>query len=265
MSGDEFVALLLAGGIAYWAWVAWYIAAASVVRLGARATGRPVIWFWPLLCAATLFVVLKAAASFDVRNDTLYLTFYMVMGLGWIGAITKLLPVVGLSAREDVLERANPAAAPAIAGALLGFTFCFAGGNIGDGPGWWVVVFSAGLATLTLGVLLLFLDRLTGIADTVTIERDTAAGVRLGGLLIGAGLILGRSVAGDWISGSKTLLDLVRFGWPALLVFSLAVLIERQARPTVQSPTRSVVLLGVPPALLYVAGAVAYVISLGPV
>lgn len=265
MSGDEVFVLLLSGGVAYWSWVAWYIAAASVLRLGARQTGKPVVWLWPLLCMATLFAILKTAASFDVRNDGLYLTFYMVMGAGWIGAITKLLPVVGLSAREDVLERANPAAAPAIAGALLGFTFCFAGGNIGDGPGWWVVVFSAGLATLTLGVLLLFLDRLTGIADTVTIERDTSAGVRLGGLMIATGLILGRAVAGDWISGSATLFDLVRFGWPALVIFTLAALIERQARPTAESPTRSVALLGAPPALLYVAAAVAYVISLGPV
>jgi len=265
VSGGEFFALILAGLVGFWAWVSWYIAVASVARLGARETGKPIIWFWPVVCAVTLFAILKTAASFDVRNDPLYLTFYMIMGAGWLGAVTKLLPVVGLNAREDVLERANPAATPAIAGALLGFTFCFAGGNIGDGPGWWVVVFSAGLATLTLGVLLIFFDRLTGIADMVTIERDTAAGTRLGGLMIAAGLILGRAVAGDWISGLDTLGDLVTYGWPVLGVFMLAALIERQGQPTVESPTRSVALLGAPPALLYVAGAVAYVISLGRV
>ena len=39
---------------------------------------------------------------------------------------------------------ATRAAVPAVVGALVGVTFCYAGGNIGDGPGWWVVVFSAG-------------------------------------------------------------------------------------------------------------------------
>jgi hypothetical protein len=41
------------------------------------------------------------------------------------------------------LEHGNPAA-----GAILGLTLAFARGNIGNGPGWWVVVFSAGMSTL---------------------------------------------------------------------------------------------------------------------
>lgn len=35
-------------------------------------------------------------------------------------------------------------AAYAIVGALAGITFSFARANVGNGPGWWVVVFSAG-------------------------------------------------------------------------------------------------------------------------
>ena len=44
----------------------------------------------------------------------------------------------------------NAAAAMATAGATIGVTLSYAGGNIGDGPGWWVVVFSAAIATAGL-------------------------------------------------------------------------------------------------------------------
>ena len=67
------------------------------------------------------------------------------MGLG----ITALA-LCDLSARDDVVERSNRAAIPAIAGGLLAITLCFAGGNIGDGPGWWVVMFCGVLSTGTL-------------------------------------------------------------------------------------------------------------------
>ena len=107
-----------------------------------------------------------------MRDDPLYFVFYLLMGAAWVGGGARILSFFGLCARDDVIERGNRAAAAAIAGALLGITLCFAGGNIGDGPGWWVVVFCAVLST---GVLLLFwsiLDRATGMADTITIDHD---------------------------------------------------------------------------------------------
>ena len=41
---------------------------------------------------------------------------------------------------------------------MLGVTLCYAGGNIGNGPGWWVVVFSAGLSTVALFAAWMVLD-----------------------------------------------------------------------------------------------------------
>jgi hypothetical protein len=265
MSGDEVFALLVTGVLAWWSWIGWYLNVNGVSRLGAPSPGKGVMLLWPLLCAVVLFVVLKTAASADVRHDTLYLTFYVIFGAGWVGLLTRLLPATGISPRDDVLERGNPAAVPAVAGAILAFTLCFAGGNVGNGPGWWVVEYSAFTSTAVLAALWLGFDALTGVSDTITIERDAAAGVRLGALLVAAGLILGRAVAGDWVSGPAMLRDCAMVGWPALVLFAVALPLERGLRPTPSHPQRTVIASGLVPALLYLAGAIAYVVYLGAV
>jgi len=263
MSGDEVFALLLAGGLALWTWVGWYLSTVSVSRLGAPAPGKATISWWPLVCAVVLFAVLKTASSFDVRDDVVYLIFYMVLGAGWLGVTLKLLPVAGISPRDDILERGNGAAVPAVAGALLGFTLCFAGANVGDGPGWWVVVFSALTASATLAALWLLFDRWTGVSETITVERDAAAGLRLGALLTAAGLILGRAVAGDWVSAIATWRDFVAFGWPVVVLFATATIVERSLRPTPDNPSRRLATAGIAPAALFLAAAIAYVVRLG--
>lgn len=263
MSGDEVFALMLAGGLALWTWLRWYVNTVSVSRLGAPAPGKVAISWWPLVCAGVLFVVLKTASSFDVRNNVVYLIFYMVLGAGWLGVILKLLPVAGISPRDDILERGNGAAVPPVAGALLGFTLCFAGGNVGDGPGWWVVVFSALTASATLAVLWLLFDRWTGVSETITVERDAAAGLRLGALLSAAGLILGRAVAGDWVSPMATWRDFVILGWPVVVLFATATVVERSLRPTHDNPSRRLATAGIAPAALFLAAAIAYVVYLG--
>jgi len=264
MSGDEAFAFLASGALAAWSWYGWYVPAISVERLGAAAPGRAVVQWWPAVCALVLFGVLKTISAHDVRDDILYLMMYMVVGAGWLGAATKLLPFAGVSARDDILERANKAAVPAVAGALLACTLCYAGGNIGDGPGWWAVIFSAGLATATLGALWLLFDWITGISDTITVDRDLAAGIRLGGLLIAAGLVLGRGVAGNWVSAPATVRDFVVIAWPVLVLFAVATAVERGSRPTPERPTPSPTTFGLLPAALYLAGVAAYVIGLGP-
>jgi hypothetical protein len=69
-------------------------------------------------------------------------------------------------------------------GALLAVTLCYAGGNVGDVPGWWVVILSAALSTGTLLVAWLTLTGTAPIVDAVTVDRDPAAGLRLGAFLV---------------------------------------------------------------------------------
>src|SRR5438093_4810807 len=180
MSGDEQVVLIASAGVAVWAWYGWYIPAIIVQRLGAPRPGRRLIFLTPVVCAAVLFLVLKTVSAHDVRDDLRYLGFYLLLGAAWLGAATKGFPFAGLSERDDVVERGNGAAAVAVAGALVAVTLCFAGGNIGDGPGWWVVVFAAALATGTLAVPWPLLDPPPAFSDTVTCQPHTLAGIRLG-------------------------------------------------------------------------------------
>lgn len=277
MSGDEVVVLLISGMLSAVAWGMWFTAVARVGRpRGSPREGQPAraplagsplarasVAGAPLVAALLLLAVLRTVAAHDVRDSTLYTTFYMVLGAAWVAVGAWLLPAVGLSARDDALERGNPAAAYAIGGAIVAVALCYAGGNIGDGPGWWVVVFSAALSTGALFLLWLGLDAVTGLADTVTIDRDRAAGIRLAGLLMASGAVLGRAVAGDWVSTAATARDFVLFGWPALLFFVAAAALERSARPTAARPAPDVVTYGALPALVFIAAAFAYIASLG--
>lgn len=253
MSEDEAFVFIGCTIVSLFTWLPWLWQAAFCARRCSRLSHRWGLYVFPLICAAALAAVLRLHSSWDVRTDPVYIAFYLVMGAAWVGFASRFLGFFGLSARDDVIERANPAAAYAIGGALLGITLCFAGGNIGDGPGWWVVVFSAALSTLAFFLLWALLHRFTGVADAVTIDRDAASGIRLAGWFIGSGLILGRAVAGDWVSMEATVVDFVRTGWPVLLLWAAAVLTERTFQPTREHPFPSPVTYGLAPWTVYVA------------
>ena len=219
-------------------------------------------WIIPVVCAGILFSVLRTLSSFDVRDSSLYTFFYMVLGLAWIGLTVRASAFMGISARDDVIERSNGAASVAIAGAMLGVTFAFAGGNVGDGPGWWVVVFAAALATGVLYLLWWGLDTLAHVGDAITIDRDDATALRLAGFLVAAGIVLGHAVAGDWVSTFETVRDFALGGWPALLLFGFALLVERSFGVSPQRPRPPMLAYGFFPAMAYVIAAASAVLWL---
>lgn len=264
MSGDEVFMLIASAIVALVSWGGWYIKPALVQRIRRRPPAWRLLRLTPVVAAALLWLVLRTAASFDVRDDPRYLTFYLVLGAAWVGVWIRWLAVTGISTRDDVVERSNGSAALAVTGALFGITLAYAGGNVGNGPGWWVVVFSAALATLALFGAWILLEILTGVSDVVTVDRDPSAGFRLGGFLIACGLILGRSVAGDWVSAEATVRDFAAAAWPVIVLVIVAAIVERVARPTPETPRPSLVAYGCIPSVLYVAGAVYQVMRLGP-
>lgn len=264
MSGDEVFMLIASAIVALVSWGAWYVKPALVQGVRRRPPAWRLLRLTPLLAAALLWAVLRNAASFDVRDDPRYLTFYLVLGAAWVGVWIRWLAVTGISTRDDVVERSNGSAALAVTGALFGITLAYAGGNVGNGPGWWVVVFSAALATLALFGAWILLETLTGVSDIVTVDRDPSAGFRLGGFLIACGLILGRSVAGDWVSAEATVRDFAAAAWPVIVLVIAAAIVERVARPTPETPRPSLVAYGFIPSVFYVAGAVYQVMRLGP-
>lgn len=261
MSGDEVAVLVLCIVVSAIFWGRWLWEVSFVAPRLSKPRDRRPLFLYPLGGAVLLFGVLKLFASFDVRDSVIYLFFYMIMGAAWTGVGIRLLGFFGLSPRDDVIERGNRAAAQAIGGAMLGITFCFAGANIGDGPGWWVVVFSAALSTGTFFFLWFVLEKLTQLADTVTIDRDPSAGVRLAGFFTGVGMILGRAVAGDWVSSEATVRDFALTAWPVLVLLVVAAFLERRLRPNREQPFAPAA-SGLPPAAVYVGLAVLWLVRL---
>ena len=106
------------------------------------------------LLGLLIFAFLRFCAADDVREAPEYLFMYFVIGLAWMRVAAMVFPLAGLHPHDDIIERRNAAAVPAWIGAMTGVALCYSGANVGNGPGWWVVVFSAGLATASLGACL---------------------------------------------------------------------------------------------------------------
>ena len=263
MSSDEgfvfFVCILLA--IVGWGW--YYLHAFSATTIGSLPTRRGILNLTPLLCLVLLFVILKLFASHDVRDDGTYLAFYLLMGAAWVPLAMWLLPLVGLDPRRDAIHRRNPAAVIAVVAAMIGLTLCFAGGNIGDGPGWWVVLFAAVLSTGSLLLLWALVEWVTDLGDAITIDRDIASAVRLGGFLVACGAILGRAVAGDWESAGATVSDFVRIAWPVVLLAFAQVVLQRLLQPAPQRPAPGTLMGGVVPAVVFILIAAVYLVVIG--
>jgi len=210
-----------------------------------------------------IYVLVKWSSS-DVKDNPVYVLFYLAMWLGWTGIWNLVLPFLGLSCRDDVLERDNTAAGLAICGGLLGVTFVFAGSNIGEGPGWWVVVFCAALGTGALLALWVLGDGLSGVIEAITVDRDIAAGWRTAGFYIGAGLILGRALAGDWHSAQETVLDFFTKGAPALLLWAVTVAVDMLGKPTPKRPAPDPFIFGFLPFAALILAGLADVAMQGP-
>src|SRR5512133_1180330 len=143
MSGDEVFATLFCSILSLVGWGLWYAAVLQVRACSAARPRRGLLALMPLVCGISLLAVLRTLASADVVDAPPYLFMYTAMGMAWVTVFGRATSLLGLGYRFDVLERNNGAAAIVVAAALLSLTACFAGGNVGDGPGWWVVVFCA--------------------------------------------------------------------------------------------------------------------------
>lgn len=264
MSPDELVVMIGSGLFGLIGWSAWAVQLLTPARTAAQRRGAWSLVVAAIASVAIILVVLFTWSATDVRNDPVYLALYTFLGVAWLRMGELFFVLAGVGARDDVVERRNAAAAPAIGGALIAIACCYAGGNVGEGPGWWVVVFSAALASAALGLVWIVYDQTTGIFETVTIDRDRAAGIRLGGFLIACGIVLGRAVAGNWVDAGQTLVDFAQVAWVVLVLLVAAIAIERGAHPTPQRPEAPVPALGLAPAAMFIVAAAAYVIWLGP-
>ncbi|MBX3270155.1 MAG: hypothetical protein KF729_07830 [Sandaracinaceae bacterium] len=181
---------------------------------------------------------LTTVSASDVRSDDFYIAYFALMGWAWLGGVIFLKDRLGLSMRDDVLERRNTAALVAFGGVLVGHALAFTGGNIGEGPGWWCVVAASGLASLSLFGVWLLMHGIARVPDLLTVERDLGAGVRTAGLFVACGAVFGRAAAGDWLSLGDTIVSFVAVAWPALGIVAVAGIVERALAPSRSMPGR---------------------------
>lgn len=246
----------------------WYRPIAGAWPAGRARAARWVLGLLPLLALAMIVYTLVALASFDVSGDFFYMLLYIALGFVWVHFGMRLVfALFDISWRDDALELANPAAIVPVAAAYLGLALIYCGANIGDGPGWWCVVFAGALgvgAWLGLGAAL---NALGGLFERVTIGRDFAAGVRFGGYLLASAVILARASGGDWTSFGMTIVEFLD-GWPVLLLAVLALLVElifaqwAERRPGQSRGSRLAV--SVVAGVFYIVAAVVFVIEMAP-
>lgn len=226
MSGDEVFLLIASGLISLVMWARW-IRLSVAFRAMRRSPGDSWVWVSGVTSILLLWFVLKTWASHDVRDSGIYLLLYVLLGFGLTGLALVALDRLGLSLRDDCLERPNVAARATMSGAILGFAAAYAGANIGDGPGWWVVVFCA---FLSMGSLLLGWSMLVWIGqvgEAIVVERNPAVGLRLAVWFICAGFLQGRAVAGDWTGTAGAVRDYLFHSGAGGALLVTALLIER--------------------------------------
>lgn len=259
---SHFEDLAIPFALAIFGWWQWYAGINTVTRLASPFRLRLPLLVMPICCALLLLVVLRFCASGDVRDDPVYLVSYLLLGAGWTGIAALAFPFLGISARDDVIERRNTAASWPVNSALLGVTLCFAGANIGDGPGPQVVVFCALLSTGSLLFFWLGLELIASTSEAITVERDMGTSVRLAGFLVALGILFGNAIAGSWTSASETLRDFFDLAWPAVVLFWIAVLVERTFKRQADLPARRIS-ASLAIAVVYIVAAAAWAAVMG--
>lgn len=264
-SEDEIFAFAVHLIFALFTWIRWIMAVWAKPMLGRTSAMRWPLWCAPFVAISVVMSLLGSFAASDVRG-TIYIGFYAVIGLAWIGMGSLLFSIIGPSPRDDVIERRNNPAGVTLLGAVFGISFAFAGGNFGDGPGWWVVLLCSVLSMGTLLLLWILLDLLAHTKYAITIERDAPTAVRTAFLLMACGGILGRSVAGDWIDFSDTSIDFLALAWPAVLIVLADVGITRglaPAKPGSPPVAGAMFLRGLLPGIAYLGITAGYIVVLG--
>lgn len=227
MDFNEFVVFLISGYQAIKNTYSWYRRLPGIGPVRRDKTVKYVMGLLPLASLCIILYTLRVLASFDVVNDMLYIIFYVMMGFAWTFLGMKMIFIFfDISWIDDVLNLNNKAALYTVSGAFLGLVLIYSGANIGDGPGWWCVIFAGGLGFITWILLARLINSFAQVFERITVDRDVYCGIRFGAYLLASGIILARASAGDWTSFSSTIIEFL-VGWPVLPLTAIAVVIER--------------------------------------
>jgi uncharacterized membrane protein YjfL (UPF0719 family) len=223
---------------------------------------------WPFyLCAVAALTFVAVTLEFwgaaEIRatvSEVFFLTFVAAV---WLIVAAKLFPWLGLSLRDDAVERKNYSALIALCGAVLALGIIYAGANVGEGPSFTNNFFCDAIGTASFFLLWFILELVGKVSRSITEDRDLATGLRTCGLFLAFGLIIGRALAGDWHSEEATVRDFIRDAWPAAVLLVLALIVESIARPNRRQPIPSWPFYGLLPAAIYILLAAVWLWHLG--
>lgn len=203
-----------------------------------------------------LFLHLRYLASYDVINSPYYIVGYMSFGFLWsCFSVECMENVTDIHFDQDIRERNNNSASIVHGAFIISSGITFSGANVGNGPGWEVVLFTASLSTIFLLIMTFMINIVAQYSEKVTVLRDQNAAIRFSAHLIGTSIILDRAAAGDWISASATINDyFCRIWFLPFLLFSLAMIERKRKHPNDESSLFTMMY-----ALLILASSIAYV------
>jgi hypothetical protein len=259
--GDEWMFFVLAAIATAVGGYLFYVPLDSVPVMRGSLARRFVLGSLPLVALVpTLIVLVRWADAKQVRGHADYTILFMLGGSAWVLVSCRLTQVLGISIRDDAIERDNPAALVAACGIILGVGLVYAGSNIGAGPSIWTTILPAFVATIALLSMTLLIELSGGsVADDITIDRDVASGLRVAGAVLGCAMILGRAAAGVWVSWEQTWTDFGLHGWPVVILALAAGLLHRKQRPTALRPRPDIVVYGIIPAAIFLVAGFAIV------
>lgn len=261
-SADEFAFLLAAGAGSLFVTFRWCSSLFS--RRTATKRGAALL-LTPPACLVLLYLGLRAWADPQyVANSFDYQLLFLLGGILLLGLASLLSACLGISSRDDALERANTGATLSVVGAWLGITALYIGANVGAGPTIWTTLLPAFVAIVVWSVSWLAVEQISGTSELVCIERDTAAAFRHAAYLLASGAVLGRAIAGDFSSWNSTWSEFITLAWPALLLTLLAGTANFFFRPAPHNPRPSLLVAGILPATLLLCAAAFYIAALGP-
>lgn len=217
----------------------WYRKTTRVTAFFKQPLLRLFFYLLPTIPVLLYWITLRTIASWDVVDEFWYIVMYLILGIAWLAfSLQGMLLVWSFSYEDDALMGSNHAAIVAMTGAIIGSSLIYTGANIGDGPGWWSVIFAGLLGMVSWLLLGGLIDKLTGQIESVIMAHDLNSGIRFAAYLVASALILARASSGDWTSFDVTLVEFLA-GWPVVLLVIGVIILERTSVKTVAESDES--------------------------
>jgi hypothetical protein len=207
----------------------WYSPLKRAKPKGRNSGARFTLGLMPIFALSAMTAILTTVADPTVAESPFWVFYYILVGFAWLQcAFHFVFRCFDLSWIDDVVNknRAEPALLPVI-GCFFGLTLIYSGANIGEGPGWWCVIYAVAAGTIMWFFYGHILHKTTDVFSTITISRDLPCAIRMGAYLLASGAILAYASAGDSVSPAIDIINIFACSLAAIPLMILAIIVEK--------------------------------------